>query len=287
MSADFNMNQLSNEERARIVACLVEGNSLRATCRMTGYAKKTVSRLLVEAGTICANFCNETMVNLNCEQIQCDEIWSFVYAKAKNVPKEMRFNKGVGDVWTWVAIDPKTKLIPAWYVGNRTALAAYRFMLNLKKRLASRVQLTTDGHKAYLIAVKAAFQSNIDFAQLVKLYGDEQQGTVRYSPSECIGTRVEVVSGKPEVQNICTSHVERQNLTMRMSMRRFTRLTNGFSKKVENHCRALAIHYAHYNFCRIHSSLRVTPAMEAGLTDHVWSLEELLSWQTKGVALAA
>jgi len=266
------MNQLSDKERARIVSCLVEGNSMRATQRMTGFAKKTVERALREIGTACLKLCDDRMVNLQCEQIQCDEIWSFIYAKEKNVPAEM---KGlVGDIWTWVAIDPITKLIPAWFVGDRTAQSAYTFMRNLEPRLANRVQLTTDGHHAYLVAVKAAFLARpIDYGMLIKLYGEGEVG--KYSPSVCLGARREPVLGQPDTANICTSHAERQNLTMRMSIRRFTRLTNGFSKSLPSHKHALAIHFAHYNFCRIHQTWRVTPAMEAGVTDRVWEIAEL------------
>lgn len=279
------MNQLSAKERARILACLVEGNSMRATQRMTGFAKKTVERALHEIGDACQKLCDDRMVNLACEQIQCDEIWAFVYAKEKNVPPAL---KGiVGDTWTWIAIDPVTKLIPAWFVGDRTAQSAYKFMLNLQKRLANRVQLTTDGHLAYLVAVKAAFMARpIDYGMLVKLYGEGESG--KYSPSEVIGARRETVLGKPALANISTSHAERNNLTLRMSNRRFTRLTNGFSKSLPSHKHSLALHFTHYNFCRIHQTLRCTPAMEAGLTDRVWELSELaaLTETTEAVTCA-
>lgn len=267
------MNRLSNSDRCRVLACLVEGNSIRATVRITGIAKKTVSRLAVELGEACERFADKTFRNLPCQQIQCDEIWSFVYAKEKNVPAHKVGE--AGDVWTWVAIDPITKLIPAWFVGDRTASSAYRFMRNLEPRLANRVQLSTDGHHAYLTAVKAAFLARpIDYGMLVKIYGDSAQG---YSPAECVGARRETIIGLPKIENICTSHAERQNLTMRMSMRRFTRLTNGFSKKIDNHRLAIAVHFVHYNFCRVHQTLRITPAMAAGLTDRVWELSELIS----------
>lgn len=257
-----------------MIACLVEGNSQRATVRITGIAKKTVARLAVELGEACERFADRTMRGLTCERIQCDEIWSFCYAKAKNVPKEKR-GTGAGDVWTWVAIDPDTKLIPVWRVGDRSAQTAYRFMRDLATRLTNRVQLTTDGHRAYLIAVEAAFAFKpIDFAQVVKIYGNTAEG--RYSPGEFVGETITVVSGNPDKELASTSHAERQNLTMRMQMRRFTRLTNGFSKKIENHRLACAVHFVHYNFCRIHSSLRITPAMAAGLTDRLWSLADLV-----------
>lgn len=269
------MNRLSNTDRCRVLACLVEGNSIRATVRITGIAKKTVSRLAGEIGQACEKFMDKSMVNLPCTDIQCDEIWSFTYAKEKNVPDHLR-GTGAGDTWTWVAIDRKTKLVLCWHVGDRTAQSAYKLMRNLQPRLANRVQLTTDGHRAYLIAVRAAWNAApLDYGVLVKIYGDTT-AEGRYSPGECIGTERTAVIGKPDRQKICTSHAERQNLTMRMSMRRFTRLTNGFSKSIEAHRLACAVHFVHYNFARIHQTLRVTPAMEAGLTDHVWSLAEIV-----------
>jgi IS1 family transposase len=275
------MNKLSTEKRSQVVAALVEGNSIRATVRMTGVSKNTIAKLLVELGAACADYLDKALVNLNCKRIQCDEIWSFCYAKEKNVPKEMRGRFGYGDVWTWTAMDADSKLIAAWTVGGRDAGTAYGFIQDLAKRLANRVQLTTDGHRAYLTAVEDNFGSNVDYAMLVKLYGADREGSeIRYSPAECIGCREVVVSGHPDPEHISTSFIERQNLTMRMSMRRFTRLTNAFSKKIENHIASIAIHYMHYNFCRVHQTLRVTPAMEAGITDHVWTIEEIL--QLKG-----
>lgn len=269
------MNQLSTAARVSIVACLVEGNSQRSTCRMTGAAKKTVARLAVELGEACERFADQVMVDLPCSHIQCDEIWAFCGAKEKNVPRDQK-GQGRGDVWTWVAIDPETKLIPRWYVGDRTAESAYKFLRGLASRIKHRVQLSSDGHKAYLTAVEAAWVMRpIDYGMLVKIYGDKTPSG-RYSPGEIIGTRRETISGAPDETLICTSHVERQNLTMRMQMRRFTRLTNAFSKKFDNHRVAVALHFIHYNFCRIHSSIRVTPAMAAGLSDHVWSLSELV-----------
>ena len=258
-----------------MVACLVEGNPIRATVRMTGTAKKTVSKLLVDLGAACSAYQDKALRNLPCKRIQCDEIWSFVGPKEKNASAEKRA-EGWGDIWTWVALDPASKLVPCWFVGERDASAAYHFMHELKTRLASRVQLTTDGHRPYLNAVEDAFGAEIDYAMLIKLYGPSQE-EVRYSPAECIGSRRETVSGKPDPAHVSTSLVERQNLTMRMQIRRFTRLTNAFSKKVENHEAAIALHYMHYNFCRIHQSLRVTPAMEAKVTDHVWSIAEVVA----------
>lgn len=269
------MNRLSNADRSRVIACLVEGNSQRATVRITGIAKKTVARLAVELGEACDRFAKRIFTELQCERIQCDEIWSFVGCKEKNATDAHK-ERGCGDVWTWVAIDPETKLIPAWHVGDRSAQSAYRLMLQVSRRCAKRIQLSTDGHRAYLIAVEAAFAFRpIDFAQVVKIYGTTD-GMGRYSPSDFVSETTTVVSGNPNPELASTSHVERQNLTMRMQMRRFTRLTNAFSKKLENHRLACAVHFVHYNFCRIHQTLRVTPAMAAGLTDHVWSLAELV-----------
>ncbi len=260
-----------------MVSALVEGNSIRATVRMTRVSKNTIAKLLVELGGACSEYLNKALVNLNCKRIQCDEIWSFCYAKDKNVPVEKQGQFGVGSVWTWTAMDADSKLIVSWLVGGRDAGTAYGFIQDLAKRLANRVQLTTDGHRAYLSAVEDALGSNVDYAMLVKLYGSDRESEARYSPAECIGCREVVVSGNPDAKHISTSYIERQNLTMRMQMRRFTRLTNAFSKKVENHIASIAIHYMHYNFCRVHQTLRVTPAMEAGITDHVWTIAEMLS----------
>ena len=273
------MNRLNNEERARILNCLVEGNSIRATCRMTGAAKGTVMKLLADVGTACKRFHDEHVRNVKSLRVQCDEIWSFCYAKEKNVPEEYRGVFGYGDVWTWTAICADTKLMISYRIGFRDAPEALRFMDDLRSRLANRVQLTTDGHKPYLVAVNEAFGGDVDYAMLVKIYG-EPTGNVqerRYSAGECCGAKKKVICGHPARKDISTSFVERQNLTMRMSMRRFTRLTNGFSKKVENLGHAIALHFMFYNYARIHQSLRVTPAMEAGLSDHVWSLEEIAS----------
>jgi IS1 family transposase len=271
------MNQLTNKTRARVIAALVEGNSVRATVRMTGIAKNTIAKLVTDLGPVCAAYMDQTLRNLPCKRIQCDETWSFVYAKQKNVPAEKIGHFGYGDVWTWVAIDADTKLVCSWLVGNRDAGSAYEFIQDLAARLAHRVQLTTDGLKVYLGAVEDAFGADIDYATLVKLYGSPVENEKRYSPARIIGVQAATISGDPDYRHVSTSYIERQNLTMRMSMRRFTRLTNGFSKKVENHIAAIAIHYLHYNFCRIHQTLRVTPAMEAGVSNHVWSLSELIA----------
>ena len=268
------MNRLSIDRRARIIGCLVEGNSLRATARMTDTAINTVVKLLVDVGKTCAEYQNRTLRNLKCKCLQCDEIWAFCYAKEKNVPEDKKGQLGYGDVWTWTAICADTKLVPSWLVGNRDLETAEIFISDLASRLAHKVQLSTDGHGAYLTAVEGAFGGNIDYAMLIKLYKESgHQG--RYSPPECIGCKQEIITGNPDKKHISTSYAERQNLTMRMSMRRFTRLTNAFSKKVENLAHAVSLHFMYYNFARIHKTLRVTPAMEAGISDHVWNLEEI------------
>jgi IS1 family transposase len=269
------MNKLNRTRQARVIAALVEGNSINATVRMTGVAKHTILKLLADLGPACAEYQDRVLRNLTCKRIQCDEIWQFCYAKEKNVPADKRGRFGYGDVWTWVAIDADTKLVPSFMLGYREARTAQAFIGDLAGRLAGRVQLTTDGLRVYLEAVEGAFGCAVDYAQLIKIYGATQEET-RYSPAECVGCETKVVSGQPKPEHVSTSFVERNNLTMRMGMRRFTRLTNGFSKKIENHFYAVAIHFMHYNFCRVHKSLRVTPAMEAGLTDHVWTIEEML-----------
>jgi IS1 family transposase len=243
---------------------------------MTGVAKGTVLKLLADLGGACAEYQDRAFRNLKLRRVQCDEIWSFCYAKQKNVPASMKGQPGVGDVWTWTALDADTKLVPTWMIGSRDAGMAHGFIQDLADRLTSRIQLTTDGHKVYIEAVEAAFGSEIDYSMLVKLYGAERPGEARYSPAKCIGTVRECCSGNPDPAHVSTSYVERQNLTMRMSMRRFTRLTNAFSKKVENLAAAVALHFMWYNFGRIHQTLRITPAMAAGVTDHVWSLEEVV-----------
>lgn len=261
-----------------MVAALVEGNSIRSTVRMTGVAKNTIVKLLVELGAACSNYLSEHLVNLNCKRVQIDEIWSFCYAKQKNVTPEIAAkNPFAGDVWTWVAIDADTKLIPSWIVGPRDGITARMFVNDLAGRLANRIQLTSDGLSVYLAAVEKAFRGHVDYAQLVKIYGETSEGQKRYSPAECIGCERHVVDGRPDPDHISTSYVERQNLTMRMSMRRFTRLTNAFSKKIENHVAMVALHVMYYNFCRIHQTLRVSPAMEAGITARLWSIQDLIA----------
>jgi IS1 family transposase len=272
------MNRVNIQKRAQIIGCLVEGNSLRATARMTDTAINTVVKLLVDVGWACSEYQDKTLRNLKkCKYLQCDEIWAFCYSKEKNVPEAKKGQFGYGDVWTFTAICADTKLVPSWLVGNRDAETAEIFINDLASRLAHKIQLTTDGLKVYLEAVEGAFGGEIDYAMLIKTYGESAEAKMqkRYSPAKYTGSKVELVAGNPERKNISTSYVERQNLTMRMSMRRFTRLTNAFSKKVENLAHAVSLHFMYYNFGRIHKTLRVTPAMEAGISDHVWSLEEI------------
>lgn len=280
------MNRLDTQTQAKVVSCLIEGCSIRATVRMTGAAKNTVVKLLAEIGCACAAYHNRAVRRLKVRRLQCDEIWSFVGAKAKNVSVAKK-QEGWGDIWTWIGIDADTKLVVSYLVGGRGAGWAKDFMEDCASRISNRVQITTDGHKAYLEAVENAFGADIDYAMLQKIYGAPMENETRYSPAVCIGCDMKVVSGDPDPKHVSTSYVERQNLTMRMHMRRFTRLTNGHSKKVDNHRHSVALHYMFYNFCRIHQTLRCTPAMEAGLTDHVWSLEELCALLPKPVVKAS
>ncbi len=268
-------NRLSTAKRAQIVACLVEGNLIRATVRMTGAAKNTVTKFLLALGAACDAYQHEVMRDLPCKRLQVDEIWSFVYSKQKNVPKEREGEYGVGDVWTWVAIDADCKLVPAWLVGERNANDATVFLGDLAERLAHRVQLTSDGHRAYLSAVPEAFGGDVDWAVLHKFYGvDPKNDQRRYSPAKCAGVEAKPMIGNPNPAHVSTSYVERQNLTMRMGMHRFTRLTNAFSKKVENLNAAVALHFMHCNFVRKHQTLKTTPAVAVGVADHEWTIEE-------------
>jgi IS1 family transposase len=271
------MNRLSLQDRAKILSCLVEGSSIRSTARITNTDKKTVLRLLADVGAACKAYHDKHVRNVPSRRVQCDEIWSFCYSKQANVPPELQGDFGRGDVWTWTALDADSKLIISYLLDNRDEEAAHSFMRDLQPRLKHRVQLTTDGYRPYLTAVDDAFGGDVDYAMLVKLYRADRAAKAerRYSPAECCGARKVRLAGSPFKKDISTSYVERQNLTMRMNMRRFTRLTNAFSKKVENHMHALSIYFLHYNFGRIHQTLRVTPAMESGLSDHVWSLEEI------------
>ncbi|HEY1536415.1 MAG TPA: IS1 family transposase, partial [Polyangiaceae bacterium] len=271
----FSMNRLSTERRAQILGMLVEGNSLRSTTRMAGCSINTVSKLLLDIGAVCAAYQDEHLRDLPCKTVEADEIWSFVYAKQKNVPEEFKGQFGIGDVWTWTALCADTKLIASWYVGGRDRDDAAVFLSDLKERLSGRIQLTTDGHAAYESSVGLVFKGDIDWAQLIKDYASPREGEARYSPSACVGTKTRVKRGNPDPAKISTSYVERQNLTMRMGMRRFTRLTNGFSKKLDNHMAAIALHFMHYNFARKHKTLECTPAMAAGIAHHRWSLVEI------------
>jgi IS1 family transposase len=275
------MNKLDTAKRAQIVTGIVEGCSVRSISRMTGASKNTIQKLLIELGAVCSDYMNKNLVNLSCQRIQCDEIWSFIAAKQKNVtPKLRERNPHAGDCWTWVAMCADTKLVCSWWVGNRDWNTAKQFVMDLKGRLANRVQLTTDGLRWYLEAVNLAFEGDIDYGILMKIYGgsvlSETATETRYSPVQCLGAQKKVKIGDPDPKHISTSFVERQNLTMRMSMRRYTRLTNAHSKKLENHIATLAIFYVHYNWVRIHQTLRVTPAMAAGVTDRLWSIEDMV-----------
>lgn len=278
------MNKINKAKRAQIIHLLVEGNSMRATARVADVAFNTVAKLFIETAKACAEYQDTAFRNLTCKRLQLDEIWSFVYAKAKNVPDEKRGQ--AGDVWTWVAIDADTKLVPSWRIGSRDSATACEFVADLAGRLKNRVQITSDGHRPYLQAVEEAFGSDVDFAQLIKIYGETVEGQKRYSPADCIGAKKAKVIGNPDMCCVSTSFVERQNLTMRMSIRRFTRLTNAFSKKIENHALSVALHYMHYNFCRIHKTLRVTPAMAAGVTGHVWTVDEIVSLMEQTEAIS-
>ena len=276
------MNQLSTAERAQIIGCLVERMSLRATARLTGFARNTISTLLVNLGRAASEYQDRTLRNLTSTRIECDEIWAFVHAKAKNVLERLQGQYGYGDVWTWTAIDPDTRLIASWLVGWRGEPEAVDFLMDLRGRLANRIQLTTDGHIAYRGAVERVFGNDIDYAQLIKEYGveaskDESPTARRSSPNKVTGSEIRIINGDPNPEYISTSYVERNNLTMRMSMRRFTRLTNAFSKKVESHAAMVSVHFLHYNFARPHSSLgkNTTPAMAAGVADHVWTVQEI------------
>ena len=273
----MDMRKLAPTERARILHMLCEGMSIRAITRLTGASKNTVAKLLVDAGKACAAYHDATVRNVKSTRVQVDEIWSFTYAKQKNVATAKDAPEGAGDTWTWTAIDADSKMILSYFVGGRDGECAMWFIDDLASRLANRVQLTSDGHRAYLEAVEGAFGCDVDYAQLVKIYGPTITAPGRYSPAECTGIRKRTVEGKPDADHISTSYVERQNLTMRMHMRRFTRLTNAFSKKVENHAHAVALHMMYYNFVRIHKTLRVTPAMAAGVSDRLWEIGDIVA----------
>ncbi len=279
----MSMNKLDHAKRVQIINLLVEGNSMRATARIADVAFNTVAKLFIDTAKVCADYQDKAFRNLGCKRLQLDEIWSFVYAKQKNVPDE-KVGKA-GDVWTWVAIDADSKLVPTWRIGSRDARTACDFVEDLARRLVNRVQITADGHPPYIQAVEGAFGGDVDFAQLVKIYGDPGEGRHRrYSPPVCINAVKSKVIGNPDMCCVSTSYIERQNLTMRMSIRRFTRLTNAFSKKIENHAHSVALHYMLYNFVRIHKTLRVTPAMAAGVTDRLWTVDDIVTLVEKSEA---
>jgi IS1 family transposase len=272
------MNRLDASRRAQIISSLVEGNSLRSTSRMTDVAINTVVKLAVSAGAACSEYQDRVMRNLNCQRIQVDECWAFCYAKAKNVTPEIAAkHPGAGDVWTWAAIDADSKLIPCWIIGPRDGVTARIFVSDLASRLADRIQLTSDGLSVYLQAVERAFRGDVDYAQLVKIYGDSSEGQKRYSPAECIGCERKAVVGYPDPAHVSTSYIERANLSLRMGMRRFTRLTNGFSKKIENHAASVALFLMYYNFARVHKTLRCSPAMAAGVDSRLWEIKDIVA----------
>jgi IS1 family transposase len=272
------MNRLSTAKRVAVISALVEGCSVRSTSRLTGVAKGTILSLLANVGRACAEYQDRAIRNVPAKRVQIDEIWSFVGCKERNLTEKIaERNPGAGDAWTFVAIDAQTKLVLSWLVAERDTPSATEFLQNVAGRVSGRIQLTTDGHKMYLSAVEDAFGADIDYAMLQKVYGADPQAEKRYSPAVCLGCKVETISGDPDPSHIGTSHIQRQNLTMRMNIRRFTRLTNAFSKKLENHMHSVALFYMHYNFVRVHQTLRVTPAMEAGLTQHVWSIQEIVT----------
>jgi IS1 family transposase len=277
------MNCLDSQTRTQIVTCLIEGSSIRATVRMTGASKNTVTKLLADIGKACAEYHDRHVRNLKVKRLQADEIWSFVGCKKKNASPEQK-REGWGDVWTWVGIDADTKLVVSYLVGGHDSGWATDFLADCASRIRNRVQLTTDAHRSYLTAIENVHGLEADYAMLHKIYGaPSEEEHRRYSPGKCIGTDMKVIFGRPDPAHVSTSYVERQNLTLRMQNRRFTRLTNAFSKKIENHIHAVALHYMHYNFCRVHQSLRVTPAMESGLASRVWGVEDLVALLPKPV----
>lgn len=270
------MNKLSPQDRAKILTLLCEGMAIRAIVRVTGASKNTVAKLLADVGQACAAYHDQHVRNLKSQRIQMDEIWSFIYAKNDNVRRAKNAPEEAGDAWTWTAIDADSKLLVSWLVGQRNTDSALRFVDDLRSRLADRVQLTSDGHRPYLTAVDTVFGDDVDYAMLHKIYGSDPVGDKRYSPAVCIGAQKRKITGRPDAKHISTSYAERANLTMRMHMRRFTRLTNAFSKKVENHVAAVALHTMFYNFVRVHQTLKVSPAMAAGVTDRLWEISDIV-----------
>src|ERR1041385_2992758 len=270
------MNKLSSKDRARILHLLCEGNSIRATVRLTGASKNTIAKLLVTAGKACMAYQDRVLVNLKCRRIEVDELWSFIGAKEKNVATAKNKTEAMGDVWTWVSICAETKLVPAWYIGDRDTEAATFFMENLAKRLANRVQLTSDGHKPYLEAVEGAFGLEVDYAMIVKIYGPSPHGVHRYSPPECIGARKQLITGRPVKELVSTSYAERNNGIIRQHCKRYARLTQAFSKKIDNHVYAFALHTMYHNFVKIHGAHKVTPAMAAGVDHRLWDVSDMV-----------
>jgi IS1 family transposase len=275
------MNRLDSEKRAQVISCLIEGCSIRSTVRMTGVAKKTVMRVLVEVGEICADYQDQVFRNLHARRLQLDEMWAWIYCKEKNRTEAIaKAHPDSGDVWLWVAVDADTKLVPSWMLGQRDTATATAFVIDLASRLSNRVQITTDGHRPYLEAVENAFGMEVDYSILQKIYGSVLENETRYSPAKCMGIDVRHVSGNPDPKHICTSHVERQNSTVRTKMRRYTRLSNGFSRTLRNHAAATALNYFAYNFIQIHSTLRTSPAMAAGVTNRLWDVNDLVTlWE--------
>jgi IS1 family transposase len=276
------MNKLDSKTRAKVIGCLIEGCSIRSTVRITGVAKKTVMRLLVEVGNVCADYQDCAFRNLRSRRWQLDEIWAWIFCKEKNrTPEIAAKHPEAGDIWLWVAFDADTKLVPSWALGDRSLKTASAFVADLASRVKGRVQLTTDGHRAYLEAVESAFGADVDYAMLNKVYGFPTQPEVKYSPPECVGCQMSVITGNPDPDHISTSFVERQNWTIRTNMRRYTRLSNGFSRKLENHAAAVALNYFAYNFIKIHRTLKTSPAMAAGVTKRLWEVEDLAAlWES-------
>ncbi len=270
------MNRMDTNRRAQVIRCLIEGNSINSTVRLTGVAKNTVLKLLVDIGEACSAYQDRKLRHLPCQRIQVDECWAFCYAKAKNVTKEITQKNPFGDVWTWAAIDADTKLIPSWLIGPRDGVSACIFISDLRHRVYGRFQISSDGFPAYAAAIERSFEGHIDYVQIVKIFGSPVDGEKRYSPAECIGCEKKVVTGYPDPKHISTSYIERANLTLRMGIRRFTRLTNAFSKKIENHTAAVALYMMYYNFGRKHTTLGTTPAVAAGVADNIWSIEEIV-----------
>lgn len=270
------MNTLSFDTRCQVIRCLVDGVSIRATTRITGVAKNTIQKLTRQLGQEVLTYSDNTLRNLNCRRIECDEIWAFCYAKDRNLPDSMRGERGVGSIWTWTAMCAESKLMVSWQLGARDAANAQMFMSDVAERLSCRTQMTTDGNRLYIAAIDDAFQGDIDYAMLVKRYGNEGEPDTRYSPGQCLGTRKEQVNGNPDMTKVSTSYAERQNLNIRMQNRRYTRLTNAFSKKADMLAHSVAISFMYHNFVRRHQTLRMTPAQAAGIADHQWSIEEMV-----------